>query len=71
MRYYYGIIFKGERIMKIKKWFDAQNFMEVETPILIGSTPEGARGLSMWISYNMEPFVVTSFLGFSKWPVPT
>lgn len=38
-----NIIFRSKLALETRKFLDAQNFVEVETPCLIKSTPEGAR----------------------------
>jgi len=38
-----NIVFRSKLAMETRKYMDSQNFVEVETPVLIKSTPEGAR----------------------------
>ncbi len=37
------LIFRSKVAQEVRKYLDAQDFVEVETPVLIKSTPEGAR----------------------------
>ncbi len=38
-----NIIMRAKMVSRIRKFMDAQDFIEIETPILLKSTPEGAR----------------------------
>ncbi len=38
-----NIRMRAKAVAKIREFMDAQNFIEIETPILLKSTPEGAR----------------------------
>ncbi len=38
-----NLILRHKAAQEVRKFLDAQNFLEIETPVLIKSTPEGAR----------------------------
>jgi aspartyl-tRNA synthetase len=39
----YNIRMRAKAVAKIREYFDSRGFIEIETPILLKSTPEGAR----------------------------
>jgi aspartyl-tRNA synthetase len=47
---------RHELVMLVRKYLDKQHFLEVETPILIGSTPEGARDFVVPSRMNPNEF---------------
>ena len=47
---------RHDLVMLVRKYLDQQHFLEVETPILIGSTPEGARDFVVPSRMNPNEF---------------
>ncbi len=50
---YRRLAIRAAALSKIRKYLEAQNFLEVETPIITKSTPEGAR--DYLVPYRLEP----------------
>jgi aspartyl-tRNA synthetase len=47
---------RHKMVFEVRRYLDAQHFLEVETPILIGSTPEGARDFVVPSRMNQGQF---------------
>lgn len=51
-----ALLLRHRMAQEIRKYLDAQNFVEVETPVLIKSTPEGARDFVVPSRMNQGEF---------------
>ena len=51
-----NIIFRSKLALETRKYLDSQGFLEVETPFLIKSTPEGARDFVVPSRLNQGQF---------------
>lgn len=51
-----NLILRHKMAQEIRKYLDAQDFLEVETPVLIKSTPEGARDFVVPSRMNVGEF---------------
>lgn len=43
--------------MEVRRYLDSKGFLEVETPMLVGSTPEGARDFVVPSRMNRDSFM--------------
>lgn len=55
---YKNLLLRHKIIKKIRDWFDENNFIEIETPILSKSTPEGARDFLVPTRHNGKFFAL-------------
>ena len=70
----HNIRMRAKAVAKIREYFDARGFIEIETPILLKSTPEGARdfivpsrihaGKFFALPQSPDPKTVDDDLGF-------
>lgn len=51
-----GIELRHRMAQEVRKYLDAENFIEIETPVLIKSTPEGARDFVVPSRMNQSEF---------------
>jgi aspartyl-tRNA synthetase len=74
----HNIIMRAKAVAKIREFMDAQDFIEIETPILLKSTPEGARDFvvpsrihtSKFFALPQSPQIlkqITMIAGFDKY----
>ncbi len=51
-----NLILRHKMAQEIRRFLDAEGFLEIETPYLVGSTPEGARDFVVPSRMNPNPF---------------